>query len=136
MLVDVHGAGIERLLPGESQKAMGQGRRAHGRAQRCIGVKLDFVQPGLGHPFLNQLQAGDDAGQQIVEIVGDTARELAQCIHFLHLEQLRFSAHPLCHFLGQLGGGVVELRQLLLFALALFGDILDTDQAQLRGAIR
>ena len=55
--------------------------------------------------------------------MGNAPGELAQGIHFLRLEQLRFGSR-------QLGGGVGQLGLLVAFAMAMFGDIFDKHQAQ------
>ncbi|MNQ79580.1 hypothetical protein D3C85_945280 [compost metagenome] len=132
VLVDINGSCVERLLPGECQQAMGQGGRTHRRVQRRFGIELNLVGTRIGDTFLDQFQAGDDAGEQIVEVVGNAAGELAQCVHFLHLQQLGFSAHAFGDFLGQLSGGVVQPRQVRALAVAVLGDILDKHQAEFR----
>ncbi|MCY1441109.1 hypothetical protein D9M71_574120 [compost metagenome] len=43
VLVDVHGPGIEGLLTGEREQAMGQGGGTHGRVQRRFGIERDLV---------------------------------------------------------------------------------------------
>ncbi|MNE70150.1 hypothetical protein D3C80_1659220 [compost metagenome] len=43
VLVDVHGPGIEGLLTGEREQAMGQGGCTHGRVQRRFGIERDLV---------------------------------------------------------------------------------------------
>ncbi|MND74885.1 hypothetical protein D3C80_664890 [compost metagenome] len=68
--------------------------------------------------------------------MGDAAGELAQGIHFLHLQQLCFGTCPFGDFLGQLGGGVVQSGQVRAFAAPVFGDVFDEHQAQFRGSIR
>ncbi|MNL06838.1 hypothetical protein D3C87_1274870 [compost metagenome] len=135
MLVDVHGPGVEGLLTREGEQAMSQGGGAHGRTQGRFGVELNLVGARGRDAFLDQLQAGDDAGEQIVEVMGDAARQLAQGIHLLHLQQLGFGACAFGDFLGQLGGGVVQPGQVRAFAVPVFGDILDEHQAQFRCAV-
>ncbi len=115
---------------------MGQRSRAVGRAERSFGIARHSVDTVLGHPFADQFEAGDDAGQQVVEVVGDAAGQAAQCLHFLQLHQLRLSAFAHGHFMGQLAGGVVQPGQVRAFTVTVLGDVLDEHQAQARGLIR
>jgi len=64
---------------------------------------------------LHQVEAADDAGQQVVEVVGDAAGQLADGFHLLRLAQGFFGAAAL----GDLGGHprfkrLVELAQAVL----------------------
>ncbi|MNI72049.1 hypothetical protein D3C73_1279690 [compost metagenome] len=86
MVVDVHWPGVERLLPGERQQPVRQRGRAARRAEGCAGIEFDLFWTRVGHALLDQLQARNDAGQQVVEVVGDAASQLAQRVHLLHLQ--------------------------------------------------
>ncbi|MNG05243.1 hypothetical protein D3C84_884230 [compost metagenome] len=115
---------------------MSQGRGAHGRIQGRFGVELNLVGARGGDPLLDQLQAGDDAGEQVVEVVGNAPGQFAQRVHFLHLQQLGFGTRAFGDLIGQLGRGVVQARQVRAFTVTVFSDILDEHQAQFRGAVR
>ena len=67
---------------------MGERGGALGSTLGGCDVAFDLAQPSLRDPALQQLQAADDAGQQIVEVVGQPARELAHRLHLLRLAQL------------------------------------------------
>ncbi|WP_242483014.1 hypothetical protein [Pseudomonas sp. TH10] len=61
---------------------------------------------------LHQLKAANDPGQQVVEVVGDAAGQLADCFHFLTLPKLGFCHGPLVLFglklRGALGDSVFQ----------------------------
>ena len=64
-----------------------------------------------------QLQAAGDTGKHIVEVMGDTAGQLADCFHLLALAQGAFCTLPVAgfpaqglHKLGQCGGAVDDPR--------------------------
>ncbi len=67
---------------------MGEGGRAGGSPLGGVDIAPEFAQPALGQPGLQQIQAADDAGQKVVEVVGQAAGELAYRLHLLRLEQL------------------------------------------------
>ncbi len=69
---------------------MGQGGGADGGALGRRGVALEIVQPTLADAQCEQIQAADDAGEQVVEIVGQATGELADRFHLLRLPQLLF----------------------------------------------
>ena len=78
----------------------GQPRPALGRRQRIGGVaQQPFVLDLLG----DEVEPADDHRQQIVEVVGDAAGQLAERFHLLALAQLVLR-------LGQLGGPLVTCR--------------------------
>ncbi|PAV70345.1 hypothetical protein WR25_02886 [Diploscapter pachys] len=129
VLVDVNWTGIERLLTGKGQQPLGEHSGAVGRAQRHLGVLRHLIHTVFRHPLADQLKAGDDAGKQVVEIVGDAPGETAQGVHFLQLQQLRLGAHALGYFLGQLAVGIVQACQVRALAVTVFGNVLDEHQA-------
>ncbi len=88
------------------------------------------------HALLEQLEAGDDAGQQVVEVMRDAAGQLAQRVHLLRLHQLRFGANAFGHLAGQLRVRGLELLALGSFTLLLLGDVLDEHQPALRIPVR
>ena len=69
---------------------MRQRRGAVGRGQRSGRVFADLLRPALLDPGLHQVEGADDAGQQVVEVVGDAAGELADGLHLLRLAQQVF----------------------------------------------
>ena len=69
---------------------------------RCLDETVDVVEAAVLNPPLNPLQPPTDALQQIVEVVGDAARQLPDGFHLLCLAQLI------------LGGGERELLLTLL----------------------
>ncbi len=82
--------GIERLAPREGQQALGERgsplRAAHrvlGRAGHPVGVDRPCL-----HAALQQFDVADDDGQQVIEVVGDAAGELADAFHLLGLGEL------------------------------------------------
>jgi len=85
--------------------------------------------------LLHQLDAGDDAGEQVVEVVGDPAGELAQGIHLLRLQQLLFGACPFGDLMGELAGGRRDFLSLGALAVTLFGYVFDEHQANALGAV-
>ncbi|CAN5420767.1 hypothetical protein BH09PSE6_BH09PSE6_14380 [soil metagenome] len=85
--VEHHRLGIERLTPRERQQALGQSRGAACRCQRGRGVAADVVDAADADAAIEQVEAADDAGQQVVEVVGDAAGELPDRFHLLGLAQ-------------------------------------------------
>ena len=86
-LVGVDRLRIERLAAREGEQAVGQGGGALGRAHRGLGVALDVLRPSLRDAGLHEVEGADDAGEQVVEVVGDAAGELAHRLHLLGLAQ-------------------------------------------------
>ncbi len=112
LVVEVGWPCIQGLLAGKGQQTIGHRCGAAGRIQRGVGKAQDRIGAAFVHAFLQQLDAGDDPGQQIIEIMCDAAGQLAQRVHFLRLHQLPFGPDALGNFSGQLVGGVVELLPL------------------------
>ena len=103
-LVDVEGDRREWLLAREGEQPGGQRRGTFGA---LIGI-VDVAGEPLGiagQPAPGKVQAADDDCQHIIEIMSDSAGELADRFHLLHLANL---------ILGALAGGH-------LFAQRLFG---------------
>lgn len=86
---------------------MGEGGRALGRGHRGLGEAADLGAAIVIDVALHQLQAADDAGEHVVEVVGDTAGELAHGFHLLRMAQGVFGALALEHLTLQalVGGG-------------------------------
>ena len=108
-LIDVDGLGIERLAPREGEQAMGQRRGAVRRGFRQRGVALDLAIAPLRDALLHQIKRSDNSRQQIVEIVRNSAGELADRFHLLRLAQLLLGAAQRFRRLA-LGGDVAAGR--------------------------
>ncbi len=114
-LVDVDRLEVERLLPGEGQQPLGQRGCALGGSHGGADVALQLQRLVALMAALHQVEAADDAGQQVVEVVGNAAGQLADRFHLLRLAQGFFGAAAL----GDLGGHprfkrLVELAQAVL----------------------
>ena len=99
----------------------------------------DPLQPRLVERAGDDLEPADDRGQQIVEIVGDAAGELADRLHLLRLAQRLLGALALAD-LGlepvergaQIGGALGDPRLEHLGAQFPFGDVVgDADEADM-----
>jgi hypothetical protein len=86
--VRADGLGVERLTAREGEQSVGQRCRPVGRGHRRRGVPPDRVDAPLVDPPLHQFERADHAGQQVVEVVRDAARQLADGFHLLRLAQL------------------------------------------------
>ena len=84
-LRDIDGRRVQVLLAGEGEQALGERGAAFGPFDRA----LDQAQcPGVVlQPLAQQLQVAEHGGQQIVEVVGDPAGELADRLHLLRLAE-------------------------------------------------
>jgi hypothetical protein len=107
--VDVQGLAIQRLPPGERQQAMGQGGRAVGRGHRRVGETADLLGAAVGDVALHQVEAADDPGEHVVEVMGDAAGELAHRFHFLRMAQGIFGALAFEHLVLQALVGLGQL---------------------------
>ncbi len=84
--VEVHDPRLEHLLPAEGQELAGERRRAVRGA-----VDLQHVEPALvvvADRPQQQLGVPDDGREEVVEVVGDAAGELADRLHLLRLPEL------------------------------------------------
>ena len=95
-VVHLHRFGIQRLATGERQQTVSQARRAIGRGHAKVDQAVQILGAATGQTPAQQLQATDDARQHVVEVMGDTASELADCLHFLRLAQHFFVLTQLC----------------------------------------
>ena len=118
--VGVGRARIQRLTAGKGQQAVGQGRRAFRRLLRRGGEALHVGEPSLCDPLPDQVQAAADAGEQIVEVVGQASGQLADSLHLLGLPERLLGLHQLAGAFGHAllqrviqralgGGGAVAL---------------------------
>ena len=87
--------GLELLPPGEGEQALDQlgalfGRAAgHGDELLLFGVER--------HALFDESESAEHRGEQIVEIVGDAAGELADRVHLLRLGELAFELALIGH---------------------------------------
>ncbi len=100
---EVDRLGLQVLAPGEGEHALRQRRAALGTLD---GVVEQAQQAGvLGQALAQEFEAAQHRHQQVVEVVGDAAGELAHRLHLLGL-----------------GQGSLRLRQ-RLFGAAALGDV-------------
>ena len=90
---------LEPLHPAERQQLSRQPRPAFGRRQRVLGIALELR---VLDPLRDQVQAPDNDGEQIVEVVRDAAGELPQRLHLLALPELLLRRHQLVRRLADL----------------------------------
>nr|GFA06095.1 hypothetical protein [Tanacetum cinerariifolium] len=122
-VIHQHRLGVQRLSTRKRQQTVGQGGCAIGRTHAQIDQAVEVVQTSPGYASPEQFQAADDAGQHVVEVVGDTAGELAHRFHLLRLAKHFFVVAQLGGaFLDLLFQRLVEAAQLMLGQLAL-GDV-------------
>ena len=99
----------QRLPPGKRQQAMRERGGAVGRCHCRLDIARDVVGPPLIETGLQQIQRSDDARQQIVEVVRDTAGQLPHRFHLLELQQRLFGdLQPLGR--GLVGGDIAGDR--------------------------
>ena len=134
---------MQRLLAGESQKTL----RQFGAALRgIVDHRGDCRELGLvGDGVRQDLDGPGDDGENVVEVVGDAAGQLADGLHLLRLRQLLLLFDQL---LGALLDAALELQRVGLdlglgghqFGLALLqaaigpNDILETSRSEGRGS--
>src|SRR4029078_6091629 len=94
-LVGVHRLRIERLPAREGKEAMGERGGTLGRAHRGLGIALHILRTALRNAGLHQVEGTDNAGKKIVEVVGNTSRELPDRLHLLSLAELLFGSQKL-----------------------------------------
>ncbi len=104
---------LERLAPGEGQQPVGQRGGALGRGHGEAGIAGQVLRPALVDAGLHQVERADDAGEQVVEVVGDAPGELAHRLHLLRLAQRLLDPGPLLHLGGQARIGLGERRRAL-----------------------
>ena len=111
--VDVEHDGRQHLLSAEGEKLARERRRLVGGLAGALGMGAEWILGG--QPPQHQIAVAADDHEQVVEVVRDAARELADGIHLLGLAEL---------FLGLAEGlrGALVLREI------------DGDTAELDGA--
>ena len=97
-LVDMHGLGLARLLATESEQLCSERRCTPGRLQNLS----QFISKRIfgRESVIDELRVATDDGQQVVEVVRDSAGQLSDSLHLLGLAKLVL--------LTLLGGGVLH----------------------------
>ena len=114
-LVGVHRLRIERLPAREGEQAMGERGGTLGRTHRSLGVALHVLRTALRNAGLHQVEGADNAGEKVVEVVGNTSRELPDRLHLLSLTKLLFGSQKLLRpLLDALFKGLVQVPQRFL----------------------
>nr|WP_254073227.1 hypothetical protein [Acidisphaera sp. S103] len=90
--VGINGPWFQDLPTGKCEKPLRQHRAALRAAHGCLDLALRLERTGLLKSVLCHFEITDDHGQQVVEVVCDTAGELADGFHLLRLMQLVFDA--------------------------------------------
>ena len=87
--IDLDGLGIERLLARESEKALRQEYGALSAAHGVVSQPLQIAafRGRCLQSALEVFEIADNYGQQIIEIVRDAARQVADAFHLLRLPQ-------------------------------------------------
>ncbi len=70
---------------------------------------MAHVRVPFGQPALHQVEIADDDRQHVVEVVGDAAGQLADGVHFLHLQQLAFGLDATGGLLAQIFVGPAKV---------------------------
>ena len=96
-LVAVDALGQQRLGAGEGQQAAGQ-RGGAGRAFHRVVEVHHHLAPRAVEAAQRKVDAADDDGQHVVEVVGDAAGQLADRLHLLDLAKLGFGRFALGGF--------------------------------------
>ncbi len=104
--VDVHRLQRQPLRARKGQQLPRQLGGAVRGLVRVLRQARDFLVLG---PALDELQVAIDDGEQVVEVVGDAAGELAHRLHLLRLHQGGLGPHTLGGLLHQLVVGLGEL---------------------------
>ena len=84
--VQIDRPGAHHLLAAEREQLLGQGRRPIRRVTNRLGVGAHVAGRGLGVQHQPDVAANDR--QQIIEIVGNSSSQIADCLHLLGLTQL------------------------------------------------
>ncbi len=87
-LVGIDGLGVEGLPAREGEQAVGESRRPVRGGHGGRRVALQVLGPTLRDARLHEIEGSHDSREQVVEVVGDAARELADRLHLLSLAQL------------------------------------------------
>ena len=100
-LIEFDALEVQWLTPGEGEQAVGQCRGAVGRGHRGVDETLGFIMAAGLDIALDQVEAADDPGQHVIEVVGDAAGQLAHRFHLLRLTQRFLRLFAAGHFLEQ-----------------------------------
>jgi len=103
--VDVVGPDVQRLPPRKGKQAMRQRSSPSRGGRRRIHEARNLIELTCRHASANDIDRPDDAGQKVVEVVGDAAGKLADRLHFLGLTQGLLSCSQFS-FRGSLGSNI------------------------------
>ena len=90
--VQIEHLGLQHLAAAERQQLLGQGGSALPGLHDLLHRVAVLI--AVGKAVENQLAVTGDDGEQIIEIMGDTARQHADRFHLLRLPELVFQLHP------------------------------------------
>ncbi len=85
--VHVHRLHLQGLAAAKGEEALGEARGPLGGGQRQFHIAVRLGDAPGGDAGAQQFQRAHDAGEHIVEVVGDAAGQLAHRFHLLRLEQ-------------------------------------------------
>ena len=106
-VVEVDGGGCQLLAPGEGQQLAGQGGAALARLADVLQATQAALQRrAVLQVVLQEAGAGEDHGQQVVEVVGDAGGQLADGFQALHLLQCGLDTFALLDLRAQLAVGI------------------------------
>ena len=109
---------LERLRAGEGEQLLGEARAALGGIANSVEHAREPLL--VAEIAKREVRRAEDRGQEIVEIVGKSAGQLAERFHLLRTEQLlaRFLEPQLrLALLGHVAGDLGEADQLAVFVL-------------------
>jgi hypothetical protein len=89
-VVEQHGAGLSSLLAGDCEQLLRQGRTMFSGQSNFFDVLAKTVT--RGQTCREQIAIQKNAGEKVVEVVGDTARQSADHLHFFSFAKLLFDA--------------------------------------------
>ena len=129
MAVEVDGLGVAAAGGGEGEQALGQRGGPLGPGQGIRDAAMPRLRCIRRQRMAEQGQIAVDDLQQIVEIVGDAAGELADRLHLLRLAKRFLGAGAALDFIGDAaferlvedGQGLLGIHPLLDFALRASG---------------
>ncbi len=119
--VQVRIARVQRLSSSEGQEALRQRRRARRGDGRRVHVAIQMFDLASRQAPSHQIQRSHDAGEHVVEIVGDPTGQLADGFHLLALAQGCLGPDATGHLRFELGG---SFRHLVLERLVTFAQFL------------
>ena len=112
---DIDRLWFKRLLTREGEKPLGERFRAARSTHRvdCRPQQPGTVERGPVQVALKRFEIADDDGEEVVEVVRDAARDLANSLHLLRLPRALVGRAPL----GQIARDLRKTQKLALGAL-------------------